>query len=120
MTKREEILKVLNDLLKLDDVLACMVAKKGLEGIVPSKIKVKNVDLWVLLVKTTDRLFDLIDQFYDYGNTRATFEIGKYVVITEPISRNNSLIVVIPELANRGLLNLEIENTKRKIKKIIS
>jgi predicted regulator of Ras-like GTPase activity (Roadblock/LC7/MglB family) len=113
------MLKVLNDLLRLDDVLACMVAKKGLEGIVPSNIKVKNVDLWVLLKKTTDQLFDLVDRFYDYGLDRVYFELGQYTVTIATINRGVGLVVVAPSLANQGLLDVEIENTKRKIKGLI-
>ncbi len=118
IAKREEVLKILTDLLTLEDVLACMVAKKGLEGIYPPNIKVKNVALWELIRKTTDSLFDLIDNFYDYKLSRFYFELGEYTIIIATISRNLSLVVVIPELANRGLLDLEIENAKRKIKTV--
>lgn len=113
--KREEILKELEDLLKMEDVLACMVAKKGLEGIVPKNSKIKDVNLWRLLKETTDSVFDLIDKFYPYGLDRLYFELGEYTIIIATISRSFGLIVVIPSLANMGLLDVEIENTKRKI-----
>lgn len=118
--KREEILKNLDDLLRLEDVLACMVARKGLEGIIPAGTKLRNVDFWVLLRKTTDPVFDLIDKFYEsYKLERLYLEMNQYTVIVATISQNISLIVVIPSLANMGLLDVEIENTKRKIVEIL-
>jgi len=117
--KRNEVLEVLNDLLRMEDVLACMLAKKGLDGIVPKTMKVKNVNLWSLISRTTSTIFDLIDKFYDYGLDRLYFELGEYTVVIATIDRTFSLVVVIPSLANMGLLDVEIENSKRKIKDII-
>jgi len=119
MSSRDEAIKILDDLLRMEDVLACMIAKKGLEGIVPSNMKVKDVDLWQLISKTTDNFFDLIGHFYIYGLSRIYFELGKYTIIIAPISETFSLVVIIPSLANMGLLDVEIENTKRKIEHIV-
>lgn len=119
MVQEEMILRELEALLKLDDVLACMLAKKGLEGIAPSKMRVQNVDLWRLLKEATNELFDLIDRFYDYKMDRLYFELGEYTVIIAPISRSFGLLVIIPSLANMGLLDVEIENTKRKINEVL-
>jgi predicted regulator of Ras-like GTPase activity (Roadblock/LC7/MglB family) len=116
--KREEVLTILEDLLRMDDVLACMVAKRGLEGIFPKGIKIKNADLWRLIHQTTEQIFQLVDNFYDYGLERLYFELGDYTIIIAPVSRTFSLVVVIPSLANMGLLDVEIENTKRKIVKL--
>lgn len=118
--KRDEVNKVLNDLLRLEDVLACMLSRKGLEGVIPPGITIKNADFWMLLRKTTDKVFELIDKFYDHKLDRLYFEMGKYTVIVATISRNIALIVVIPSLANMGLLDVEIENSKRKIIKIMT
>jgi|SRR3989338_1875411 len=118
--KRDEILKILQDLLRLEDVLACMVAPKGLDGISPAGIKLKNIDFWLLLKQTTDSVFDLIDKFYDsYKLERIYLEMGQYTVIVATISKTISLLVVIPSLANMGLLDVEIENSKRKIIEVL-
>ena len=119
MGKREEILQILEDLLRMEDVLACMLAKKGLEGIVPSKMKIHDFNLWQLINKATGQIFDLIEKFYVYKLERFYFELGDNTIIIAPVSQEFSLIVVIPSLANMGLLDVEIENTKRKIKGII-
>lgn len=117
---KESIMGELQSLLRLDDVLACMLAKKGLEGLVPQGIKIKNVELWQLLKETTDKTFDIITRFFNYGLDRMVFELGDYTVIIAPLSPDFSLLVVIPSLANMGLLDVEIENTKRKIKNIMT
>jgi len=115
----EDVMQLLQDLLRMEDVLACMLARKGLEGIIPENIKVKDIDLWNLIRKTTDQVFDLVGEFYDYGLSRLYFELGDYTIIMAPIASDFSLVVIIPSLANMGLLDVEIENTKRKIKAMV-
>ena len=110
-----ELIKILEDLLRLDDVLACMVVKQGLEGIVPPNMKIKDVELWRLVHEATTGMFDIITKFYDYGLERLNLELGEYTIIVAPVSQSFSLVVIIPSLANLGLLDVEIENTKRKI-----
>lgn len=113
--EKNELIKLLDDLSRLDDILACMVARQGLDGIVSENIKINDPDLWRLIRDTTDTLFTLIDKFYGYGLNRLYFELGDYTIIIAPISPTFSLLVVISSLANMGLLDVEIENTKRKI-----
>jgi predicted regulator of Ras-like GTPase activity (Roadblock/LC7/MglB family) len=117
--KREEVLVELDNLLGLDDVLACMLVKKGLEGIVPKKTKVKNIDLWKLIHETTNDLFLIVEKFFAYKLERLNLELNEYVIVIAPLSKAFALIVVIPSLANMGLLDVEIENTKRKIREIL-
>ncbi|MFA5357589.1 MAG: hypothetical protein WC308_01570 [archaeon] len=119
MPKKEEVLAVLSDLLRMDDVLACMLAKKGLGGIVPEGIKVKDVNLWNLVKNTTNEIFPIIDKFFIYKIDRLYFELGEYTIIFAPVSQTFSLLVIIPSLANMGLIDVEVENSKRKIKQII-
>ena len=104
----------------MDDVLACMLAKKGLEGLVPKGIKITNADLWRNIHDTTGDLFKIFERFYDFGMDRLYFELGEYTVIMAPVSPEFALVVIIPSLANLGLLDVEIENTKRKIKVILA
>ncbi|MBU0636214.1 hypothetical protein KKE06_04275 [Candidatus Micrarchaeota archaeon] len=120
MAKRDEVLAALNDLLRLEDVLACMLARKGLDGIVPANLKIKQVDLWRLIQQTTSQFFDIINKFFDFGMDRLYFELGDHTIILVPISQEFALIVIIPSLANLGLLDVEIENTSRKVKALLS
>ena len=113
--KETELIEILENLLKFDDILACMVVKQGLEGIVPSNMKIKDIELWRLVHEATRGMFDIIEKFYDYGLDRLNLELGKYTILVAPVSRNFSLVVIIPSLANMGLLDIEIENTLREI-----
>ncbi len=119
MENREKILNTLEDLLRLEDVKACMVAKRGLEGITPEQNEIDDIDLWKLIRRTTDDFFTIINQFYDYGLTNISSEIDEYLLNLTGLDKNTALIVIVPVLANRGLLEVEIENTKREIDEIM-
>lgn len=119
MDKKEEVTQVLSDLLKTDDVLACMLAKQGLGGIIPDGLKVKDVNLWNLVKNTTNEIFPIINKFFVYKIDRINFELGQYIIIIAPVSQNFSLLVIIPSLANIGLIDIEIENSKRKIDELL-
>ena len=118
-TKEKLILDELSFLVSLEDVLGCMVAKKGLSGLAPVDQKISNLELWSILKKTTDEIFDLINKFYDYGLEDITFELGDYFIIIRPLSRMFSLIVIISTYSNRGIIDVEIENTVRRMQSII-
>ena len=119
MGKKDDVLIVLNGLLKMDDVSACMLARKDLGGVVPEKIKVKDTKFWGLVKDSTNSVFGLIEKFFLYGIERLYFDLGEYTVIFVPISKTYSLLVIIPSLANIGLIDIEIENSKRKISKLL-
>jgi len=119
MGKKEDVLAILNDLLKMDDVLACMLARKDLGGVVPEGLKVKDVNLWNMVKDSTNQIFPLIEKFFIYKIDRLYFELGEYTIIYAPLNTTFSLMVVIPALANMGLIDVEVENTKRKAKVIL-
>ena len=113
--KVEDFLRLLENLLKFDDVLACMVVTRELEGVYPKGIKIKNIDLWKLVNETTGDMFELISRFYEYGLQRVLLELKEHIIIVVPISKRSGLVIIIKSLANFGLLDVEIENTKRKL-----
>lgn len=115
-----KVLEVLDDLLRLDDILACMVAMKGMEGIVPpiEKFKIKDISVWEMLQKTMDEFFDVIAAYKEYGLDKVYFELGEYDVIFF-VMHNVSLVAITPALANRGLMEVEMENARRDILKLI-
>ncbi len=119
MGKKEDALIVLNDLLQLDDVLACMLARKDLGGVVPDKMKLKDTSFWNIVKESTAQVFPIIEKFYLYKVERINLELGEYMIIFAPVTQTYSLMVIIPSLANMGLIDVEIENTKRKIKVIL-
>lgn len=119
MGKKEDALAVLNDLLQLDDVLACMLARRDLGGVVPDKMKLKDTAFWNIVKESTAQVFPIIERFFVYKIERINLELGEYMIIFAPITQTYSLMVIIPSLANMGLIDVEIENTKRKIKVIL-
>ena len=123
-SKEEEILKVLSeDLLRLEDIHACMVARKNLEGIVPitEEFKQEITGIWGMLKDTMNEFFDIISHYSKYGLDKIYFELGKYDVIfyIHPGS-DTALVAIIPSLANRGLLEVELENARRRIMSILN
>ena len=112
----KKVKKILDDLQKLEDVQACEYAERGLEAIMPNiKLRLKDIDLWNLVSKTTDKFFEIAEDFYKYDVNKIYFEIGDLEVILSLIEPTIALIVIISSLANKGLLEVEIENARRQI-----
>jgi len=124
MSNQDEILKVLQeDLLQLEDILACMVAQKGLEGIVPAmseKFKREIMPIWEILQKTMDEFFQIIKKYGEFGLDKVYFELGQYDVMFFILpGSDTALVAIVPALANRGLLEVELENARRRIVQIL-
>jgi hypothetical protein len=124
MSHQDEILKVLQeDLLQLEDIHACMVAQKGMEGIIPplsDKFKKEITPIWEILQKTMDDFLDIIGRYSEFGLEKVYFELGEYDVMFFILpGSNNALVAIVPALANRGLLEVELENARRRIIKIL-
>jgi hypothetical protein len=121
--KEEDILKILSeDLLRLEDIHACMVARKNLEGIVPitDEFKAEITEIWGMLKDTLNEFFDIISHYSKYGLDKVTFEMGKYDVMFYILpGSDTALVAIVPALANRGLLEVELENARRRIMRII-
>jgi predicted regulator of Ras-like GTPase activity (Roadblock/LC7/MglB family) len=122
-SKEEQILRVLaEDLQPLEDIRACMVVRKRLEGIVPitEDFRHEIVEIWEILKKTMDDLFDVVAHYSRFGLDKIYFELGKYDVMFFILpSTDTALVAIVPALANRGLLEVEMENARRKIIGII-
>lgn len=121
-TVEEKILEILDYLLGEEDILACMVSRKGMEGIVPpmEKFKIKDLSVWELLDKIMDPFFDILEQFQDYNIDKVYFELGEYNVIFSTLVSGIALVCITPALSNRGLLEVEIKNAKNEIMDIIT
>ena len=123
MSKSDQIRKILNeDLLRLEDIHACMVARKHLEGIIsiPEEHKSELRGIWDALEKTMDEFFIIIDNYSAYGLDKIYFELGQYDVIFFILPETDTaLVAIVPALANRGLLEVELENARRKIMELL-
>ena len=120
---QDKIMDVLmNDLMPLEDIHACMVAQRGLEGVVPitEDFKHEIMPIWEILQKTMDEFFLIIKTYGEFGLDKVNFELGNYDVMFFIIPNSESaLVAIVPALANRGLLEVELENARRRINKII-
>ena len=120
---QDKIMDVLmNDLMPLEDIHACMVAQRGLEGVVPitEDFKHEIMPIWEILQKTMDEFFLIIRTYGELGLDKVNFELGNYDVMFFIIPNSESaLVAIVPALANRGLLEVELENARRRINKII-
>jgi hypothetical protein len=119
MGRNEDIRAVLEDLLKMEDVQACLLTGRQTGTITPKSTKLRNLVLWKLIMDSSHKFFPVIEDFYAYGLKSIYFELGDYEVIMGFIDKFTALLVVIPSLVNMGLVEVEIENSKRMIKEII-
>jgi len=119
MGRNEDIKAVLDDLLKMEDVQACLLTGRETGTITPKTTKLRNVVLWKLIMDSSHKFFPVIEDFYRYGLKKLYFELGDYEIIMSFLDQFTALLVVIPSLANRGLVEVEIENSKRSMKEII-
>ena len=119
----EQILQLLQeDLMPLEDILYCMVARKNMEGILPptDKLRQNIMPIWETLKQTMDDLFDVIKHYGEYGLDKIYFELGQHDVMFFIIpGSDTALVAIVPALANRGLLEVELENARRRIIKIL-
>ena len=120
MEVKEKIKKSLEDLLRIEDVGACFVTGRQVGTVTPEgKAKLKNISLWKLIMDTTHKFFPITEDFYMYGLSKLYFELKDYEVIMSFIGHGIALITIIPTLANRGLVEVEIENTAKEVKKAL-
>lgn len=121
----DPIAKVLDDLLKLDDILACMVARQNMISVLPSdenesfKPEVNNV--WDIIHRAMDDVFQVIREYSQTGLEEMEFKMHDYEALFYVFpDTENALVAIIPALANKGLLEVEMENARREILKIMN
>lgn len=117
-----ELLEVLEGLLREEDILATMLARKGFEGTSPhpDKFKLKDVRVWTNLQTAMGDFFEIMSKFSGTNLDKIYFELGDYEVIFFIIpGRDIALVAVIPALANKGLLEVELENARREITRLL-
>jgi len=117
----ETMLNVLEDLLKEEDVLAIMLARKNEISVSPppDKFKLKNPSILSLLQSTMNEFFIVIEKFSSQGLDKIYFELGEYELMFFLIGGDTALVSIIPALANKGLLEVEMENARLKIRELI-
>jgi predicted regulator of Ras-like GTPase activity (Roadblock/LC7/MglB family) len=121
----DPIAKVLDDLLKLDDVLACMVARQNMISVMPSdgteSFKSDIDQIWDIIKRAMDDVFNVIREYSAAGLAEMEFRLQDYETLFYVFpDTENALVAIIPALANKGLIEVEMENSRREIQNIMN
>jgi hypothetical protein len=120
--QNDPIAMVLDDLLRLDDILACMVARRNMISMMPSGDGFKpEVDqIWDSIHRAMDSVFGVIGEYSQIGLGEMEFRLQDHEVLFYVFPDTESaLVAIVPALANKGLLEVELENARREILKIM-
>lgn len=114
----DPIAYVLEDLLKLDDIQACMVARQNMISVMPdqSKFDPQVMELWDIIKRAMDDVFGVIREYSQAGLGEMEFRLQNYEVLFYIFpDTENALVAIITSLANKGLIEVEMENARRDI-----
>jgi hypothetical protein len=120
--KDDPIAHVLDDLMRLDDIYACIVARRNMISVMPSSeaFKPEVNEIWDVIKRAMDDVFSVIGQYSSAGLSEMEFRLQNYEVLFFVFpDTENALVTIVPALANKGLLEVEIENARREILKIM-
>ena len=120
--KDDPIANVLDDLLKLDDILACMVARRDMISVMPTGdgFKPEVNQIWDIIKRAMDDVFGVIRDYSQAGLGEMEFRMQEYEVLFYVFpDKENALVAIIPAMANKGLIEVEMENSRREILKIM-
>jgi hypothetical protein len=118
----DPIANVLDDLLKLDDILACMVARSNMISVMPTsgEFKPEINQIWDIIKRAMDDVFGVIREYSQAGLGEMEFRLQDYEVLFYIFpDTENALVAIIPALANKGLIEVEMENARRDILKVM-
>lgn len=120
----DPIATVLDDLLQLDDILACMVARQNMISVLPTEgtegFKSEIYETWDIIHRAMDDVFNVIREYSQTGLSEMDFRMQDYETLFFVFpDTENALVAVIPALANKGLIEVEMENARREILKVM-
>jgi len=120
----DPIANVLDDLLRLDDILACMVARQNMISVMPSddtnSFKQEIYETWDIIKRAMDDVFNVIREYSQAGLSVMEFRLHDYEALFFVFpDTENALVAIIPSLANKGLIEVEMENARRSIVTIL-
>jgi hypothetical protein len=116
--QNDPILDVLNDLLNYDEILACMVARHNMISVMPDQERFNSevMQIWDIIKRAMDDVFGVISEYSQAGLGEIEFRLQDYEVLFYVFpDTENALVVIVPALSNKGLIEVEMENARRKI-----
>lgn len=114
----DPILEVLNDLLNYDEILACMVARQNMISVMPDQIRFDShvMEIWDIIKRAMDDVFTVIREYSKAGLGEIEFRLQDYETLFYIFpDTENALVAIVPALSNKGLIEVEMENARRKI-----
>ena len=114
----DPIANVLDNLLKLDDILACMVARCNMISVMPSSdsFNTEVMSIWDIIKRAMDDVFGVIREYSQAGLGEIEFRLQDYEALFFVFpDTENALVAIVPALANKGLIEVEMENARREI-----
>ena len=120
----DPVASVLDELLKLDDIFACMVARQNMISVMPSdgtdSFKSEVNQIWDIIHQAMDDVFNVIREYSQTGLAEMEFRLQDYEVLFYVFHEtDNALVAIIPALSNKGLIEVEMENARRQIQQIM-
>jgi tRNA A37 threonylcarbamoyladenosine dehydratase len=118
----DPILDVLNDLLNYDEILACMVARRNMISVMPEQDRFdpKVMEIWDIIKRAMDDVFGVIREYSQAGLSEMEFRLQDYETLFYIFpDTENALVAIVPALSNKGLIEVELENSRRKILKLM-
>ena len=119
----DPILEVLNDLLNYDEILACMVARQNMISVMPEQERFDQsiMQVWDIIKRAMDDVFTVIREYSQAGLAEIEFRLQEYEALFYVFpDTENALVAIVPALSNKGLIEIELENARREILKIMT
>ncbi len=120
--KDDPIEDVLDDLLNYDEILACMVARLNMISVMPDQERFDPdvMKIWDIIKRAMDDVFGVIREYSQAGLGEIEFRLQNYEVLFYVFpDTENALVAIVPALSNKGLIEIELENARREILKIM-
>jgi len=119
--QKDPIVDVLDDLMKYDDVLACMLAYRNTMSDTPSggfeSFKPGINEVWDNVQQAMRYLFLAIGE--GRGITEMNFNICGYEALLYVLpDTETALVAIVPNLCNKGLIDVALDQARQEIKKI--
>lgn len=96
----DPIEQVLDDLMRLDDILACMVARRNMISVMPSSegFKPEINEIWDVIKRAMDEVFTVIGQYSGAGLTEMEFRLQDNEVLFYVFpDTENALVAIVPD-----------------------
>ncbi|UCB58807.1 MAG: hypothetical protein JSV67_00485 [Thermoplasmatales archaeon] len=114
----DPILEILNNLLKHEEILACMVARQNMISVMPEQDRFDPavMEIWDVIKRAMDDVFGVIREYSQAGLGEIEFRLQDYAALFYIFpDTENALVTIVPALSNKGLIEVELENARLEI-----